>query len=188
MRLGWTISYKSLSFVHPSLQSLPVFTGMRERYIACTRYPEFEQPVRARQKHYPLFQYILNIISIYTPSDLGDLSNLIGSLSRTIQARFFSHFLSEKVDKILGLTFFQARKDFEGFKTAFFHLLLLSFVVNGLFTTPVYLPRRGRFVNSAFPDKKNLAQKRSLFMTNKFESKCLQKFQVSSKHEREQRV
>ena len=28
-----------------------------------------------------------------------------------------------KVDKILGLTFFEARKDFEGFKTAFFHLL-----------------------------------------------------------------
>ena len=46
-----------------------------------------------------------------------------------------------KVDKILGLTFFQARKDFEGFKTAFFHLLLLSFVVDGLFTTPVYSPR-----------------------------------------------
>ena len=28
-----------------------------------------------------------------------------------------------KVDKILGLTFFKARKDFEGFKTAFFLLL-----------------------------------------------------------------
>ena len=28
-----------------------------------------------------------------------------------------------KVDKILGLTFFKARKDLEGFKTAFFHLL-----------------------------------------------------------------
>ena len=90
-----------------------------------------------------------------------------------------------KVDKILGLTFFQARKDFEGFKTAFFHLLLLSFLVDGLFTTPVYSPRRGRFVDSAFPHKKNLAQKRSLFMTNKFESKCLQKFYVSSKHEKE---
>ena len=91
-----------------------------------------------------------------------------------------------KVDKILGFTFFQARKDFEGFKTAFFHLLLLSFVVDGLmFTTPVYSPRRGRFVNSAFPNKTNLAQKRSLFMTNKFESKCLQKFYVSSKHEKE---
>ena len=51
--------------------------------------------------------------------------------------------------------------------------------------TPVYSRRRGRFVNSAFPNKKNLAQKRSLFMTNKFESKCLQKFYVSSKHEKE---
>ena len=90
-----------------------------------------------------------------------------------------------KVDNILGLTFFQTRKDFKGFKTAFFHLLLLSFVVDGLFTTPVYSPRRGRFVNSAFSNKKNLAQKRSLFMTNKFESKSLQKFFVSSKHEKE---
>ena len=29
--------------------------------------------------------HIITIISIYTLSDLGDLSNLIGSLSRTIQ-------------------------------------------------------------------------------------------------------
>ena len=101
---------------------------------------------------------------------------------------FFPIFLEKdllKVDKILGLTFFQARKDCEGFKRAFFHLLLLSFVVDGLFTTPVYSPRRGHFVNSAFPNKKNLAQQRSLFMTNKFESKYLQKFYVSSKHEKE---
>ena len=137
---------------------------------------------------------------MYTLSDLGDLSNLIGSLSRTIQQysppsewimceHVFSLIFFEKdllkVDKILGLTFFQARKDLEGFKTTFFHLLLLSFVVDGLFTTTVYSPRRGHFVNSAFPNKKNLAQKRSLFMTNKFESKCLQKFYVSSKHEKE---
>ena len=105
-----------------------------------------------------------------------------------VWARFFPIFLEKdllKVDKILGLTFFLARKDFEGFKTTFFHLLLLSFVVDGLFTSPVYSPRRGRLVNSAFPDMKNLAQKRSLFMTNKFESKCLQKFHISSKHEKE---
>ena len=146
------------------------------------------------------FSHIIIIFSIYTLSDLGDLSNLIGSLSRTIQQYsppsewimcelgVFPIFLENdllKVNKILGLTFFKARKDFEGFKTAFFHLLLLSFVVDGLFTTPVYSPRRGRFVNSAFPNKKNLAQKRSLFMTNKFESKCLQKFYVSSKYEKE---
>ena len=43
-----------------------------------------------------------------------------------------------KVDKILGLTFFKAKKDLEGFKTAFFHLLWLSFVLDGLFTTPIY--------------------------------------------------
>ena len=87
---------------------------------------------------------------------------------------FFPHFLREisfKSRQNPRTDFFQARKDFEGFKTAFFHLLLLSFVVDGLFTTPVYSPRRGRFVNSAFPDKKNLAQQRSLFMKNKFESK-----------------
>ena len=58
-------------------------------------------------------------------------------------------------------------------------------MLNVLFKTPVYSRRKGRFVNSAFPNKKNLAQKRSLFMTNKFESKCLQKFYVSSKHEKE---
>ena len=40
-------------------------------------------------------------------------------------------------------------------------------------------------MNSAFPNKRNLAQKRSLFMTNQFESKCLQKFYVSSKQEKE---
>ena len=100
----------------------------------------------------------------------------------------FSLFLRERSFKSRQnprVDFFQARKDFEGFKTAFFHLLLLSFVVDGLFTTRVYSPRRGRFVNSAFPNKKNLAQQRSLFMTNKFEGKCLQKFYASSKHERE---
>ena len=87
-----------------------------------------------------------------------------------------------KVDKILGLTFFKARKDFEGFETAFFQLLLLSFVLDGLPTTPVYSGRRDRFVNSAFPIvRKVWPQNQSIFMTNKFESKCLQKFSFSSK-------
>ena len=40
-------------------------------------------------------------------------------------------------------------------------------------------------MNSSFPNKKNLTRRRNLFMTNKFESKCLQKFYVSSKHEKE---
>ena len=71
-------------------------------------------------------------------SDLGDLSNLIGSPSGTIQQYsppsesimcelgVFPVFLKNdllKVGKIQGSTFFKARKDFEGFKTAFFHLL-----------------------------------------------------------------
>ena len=75
---------------------------------------------------------------------------------------FFLFFLQNdllKVDKILGLTFFYARKDFEGLKTVFFHLPQLSFVVDGLFTTLVYSHRRGRLVNSAFLNKNNLAQK-----------------------------
>ena len=32
-RLGWTISYKSLYFVHPSLELMHLFTGMWERSI-----------------------------------------------------------------------------------------------------------------------------------------------------------
>ena len=77
-------------------------------------------------------------IYIYTLSDLSDLSNMIGSLSRTIQQysppsewimcklAIFPIFLENdllKVDKILALTFFKARKDLEGFNTAFFNLL-----------------------------------------------------------------
>ena len=86
--------------------------------------------------------YIITTISIYILSDLGDLSNLIGSLSRTIQQYsppsewimcelgVFPIFLENdllKVDKILGLIFFKARKVLEGFNTryytAFFNLL-----------------------------------------------------------------
>ena len=76
--------------------------------------------------------------SIHSLSDLGDLSNLIGSLSRTIQQYsppsewimcepgVFPIFLENdllKVDKTRGLTFFKVRKDLEGFYTAFFNLL-----------------------------------------------------------------
>ena len=73
----------------------------------------------------------------------------------------FSHFLENdlKVEKILGLTFFKVKKDLEGFKTAFLHLFKLSLVLDGLIATPVYSRRRGLFLNSAFPNKKNLAQK-----------------------------
>ena len=121
---------------------------------------------------------MINVISIYTLSDIGDLSNLIGSLSRTIQQYsppsewimcelgVFHIFLENdllKVDKILGLTFFKASTVLEGFNTryctAFFNLLELSFVLDGLFTTPVHSRIRSRFVNSAFSNKKIWAQK-----------------------------
>ena len=39
-RLGWTISYKSLYFVHPSLDLIPLFTGMRERSIQQNFFPK----------------------------------------------------------------------------------------------------------------------------------------------------
>ena len=92
-----------------------------------------------------------------------------------------------KLDKILALTFFKARKALEGFNTAFFNLLYLSFVLDELFTTPVYSRRRSRFVNSAqrFLRRKFWHKNRSLFMTNKFKRKCLQKFYVSSEQEKE---
>ena len=119
--------------------------------------------------HYPIYIYL-----VYTHSVILVISNLIGSLSRTIQQyspsrewimcelSVFPIFLDNdllKVDRILGLTFFEARKDLEEFNTAFFNLLWLSFVLDGLFTTPVYSRRRSRFVNSAFSNQKILAQK-----------------------------
>ena len=76
----------------------------------------------------------LKPFSIYTLSDLGDLSNLIGTLSRTIQQYsppsewimyelvFFPHFLKEdllKVDQILWLTFFRQEKTSKDSKRRF---------------------------------------------------------------------
>ena len=57
-------------------------------------------------------------------------------------------------------------------------------MLDGLFTTPVYSRRRSRCVNSAFSKKKILAQK-SKFIYDNFKRKCLQKFYVSSKQEKE---
>ena len=48
----------------------------------------------------------------------------------------------------------------------------MSFVLDGLFTTPVYSRRRGFFVNSSFPNKKNLAQKSKFICEKQCESKC----------------
>ena len=62
-----------------------------------------------------------------------------------VWARFFPIFLEKdllKVDKILGLTFFQARKDFEGFKTAFSHLLLFIRLEEAVSWTQRFLTRK----------------------------------------------
>ena len=78
--------------------------------------------------------------AIYTRSDLRVKSSMIGSRSRAIQQYsppsewimcelgVFPIFLENdlsKLDEILGMTFFKSRKDFQGFKTASSHLLLM---------------------------------------------------------------
>ena len=44
-----------------------------------------------------------------------------------------------KVNKILGLTFFKARKDLEGYRTAFFHFLSPRFVLDVLSIQPPFI-------------------------------------------------
>ena len=120
-------------------------------------------------------QPIMSFVSIYTLSGLGVLSNLIGSLSRTIQYSppnkwiisevgvfpiffFLANYLS-KVHKILGLTVFKANG--------------MSPVEEAVLWTQRFLAR------------KILPKNRSLFMRNETKSKCLQKFYVSSKQDKE---
>ena len=98
---------------------------------------------------------------------------------------FFPHFFRERsfksrqnprADFVLG------KKRLRRIENGVFPFNVVEFCSRWIvYKAPVYSPRRGRFVNSAFPNKKTLAQKGSLFMTNKFESKCLGKFYVSSK-------
>ena len=77
-----------------------------------------------------------------------------------------------KVDKILGLTFSKGTKRLGRIQYGVVQFKV--FVLDGLFTTPVCSRRRSRF----------WLKNRSLFMTNKFKRKCLQKFYVSSKQEK----
>ena len=84
----------------------------------------------------------IKVFSIYTLSDLGDLSNQIGSLSRTIQQYsppserimceqgFFPIFLEKdllKVDKILGLTFFSGKKRLRRIQNGVFPFTVVEF-------------------------------------------------------------
>ena len=85
---------------------------------------------------------MLPLISIYKLSDLGDLSNLIGSLSRTIQQYSpprewimcelgaFPNFLRKRSFKNRQNPWvdgFKARKDFRRSKTAFFLFTVAEF-------------------------------------------------------------
>ena len=125
--------------------------------------------------HYPMIQFLIILIRIYTLSDLGDLSNLIGSLSRTIQQYsppsewimcelgVFPVFFRERSFKSRQNPradfFLRQEKTWKDSIRRFSIYCSRSFVLDGLFTTPVYSRRRSRFVNSAFSKKKILAQK-----------------------------
>ena len=138
--------------------------------------------------------------SIYTLSDLGNLSNLIGSLSRTIQQYsppsewimcelgvfpfFFENDLL-KADKILGLTFFRQEKTWKDSIRRF--SIYCSWVLCSMDCLQLPCIRVEEAVSwtQRFLTRKFWLKNRSLFMTNKFKRKCLQKFYVSSKQEKE---
>ena len=63
-----------------------------------------------------------------------------------------------KVDKILGLLFLRQENTWKDLIRRFSIYCSRSFVLDGLFTTPVCSSRRSRFVNSAFSKNKILAQ------------------------------
>ena len=136
---------------------------------------------------------------VHILSDRGDLSNLIGSLSRTIQQYsppsegimcelcvfpiFFFREWSLKSRQNPRIDFFKARKDFKDSKRRFsiycgwvlcsMDCLQLPFIhVEGA------VSRTHRFLTRNIWPKNRI-----LFMTSKFESKCLQNstFQINSK-------
>ena len=101
-----------------------------------------------------------------------------------VWARCFSYFFRERPFKsrqIPRVDLFKARRDFEGFKTAF-SSIYLKFLLDGMLTTPVYSNRRGRFVNSAFPNKKKRCTKMEVYL---WQTKCLLNFYVSSEYDKQ---
>ena len=142
---------------------------------------------------------VRSYICVHILSDRGDLSNLIGSLSRTIQQcsppsewimcelGVFPFFFLEndllKVDKILGLTFFKARKDLKDSKRRF--SIYCSWVLCSIDCLQLPFIRVEGAVSwtHRFLTRNIWPKNRILFMTNKFESKCLQNstFQINRK-------
>ena len=135
------------------------------------------------------------IFSIYTLSDLGDLSNLIASLSRTIQQSsppnewimcelgVFPIFLENdllEVDKILGLTFLRQEKTWKESKQSFSICCSWDLSSMDCLQLPFIRVEEAVSWTQRFLTRKICPKNRSIFMTIKFESKCLQKFYVSS--------
>ena len=128
----------------------------------------------------------IRVFSIYTLSDLDDLSNLIGSLSRTIQQDSPP---SEWITCELGFSHFRERsfKSRQNPRVDFFLgkkrlWTIQSFVVDGLFLQFLSISvEEAVSWTQRFLTRKIRPRNQSLFMTNKSESKCLQKFYVSSK-------
>ena len=72
-----TISYKSLYFVHPSLELVPLFTGMWERSIVGSKYndlplhfiPLFSLLFFPFASHL-LYRHVFNPVSVFLPLNL----------------------------------------------------------------------------------------------------------------------
>ena len=93
----------------------------------------------------------------------------------------FSHFFRERSFKIRQNPrvdfFLRQEKTWKDSKRRF-PLTVAEIFAWWIVYIPIYSRRRGRFVNSLFPNKKIWPKNGSLFVTNKFESKCLQRFYV----------
>ena len=139
--------------------------------------------------------YLMGVRSyrcVHILSDRGDLSNLIGSLSRTIQQYsppsegimcelgVFPIFFLEndvlKVDRILGLTFFKARKDFKDSKRRFSIYCSCVLCSMDCLQLPFIRVEGAVLWTHRFLTRNIWPKNRIIFMTKKFESKCLQKF------------
>ena len=129
----------------------------------------------------------INSSSIYTRGHLGDLSNLIGSLSRTIQQYSPP---SEWIMCELGVFPIFSREQERSFKSG----KRLWSIQNGVFPFTVaefwarwtvysfrlFSEEEAVSFTQLFLTRKIWPTNRSLFMKNKFESNCLQKFDANS--------
>ena len=103
---------------------------------------------------------------------------------------FFSHFFRERSfesrqNSRVDLFKAKKKKKLEGFKRPFF--IYCSWVLCSMdcLQLPCIRVKEAVTQTQCFLARKFWLKNRCLFMTNKFERKCLQKFYVSSKHEKE---